>query len=214
MSDKGVKFKESDQKTIGDIVKDDDAFVLQAVKIDPDLASAVYTEFNETSLLEIAKEIAPGIADPNYINQQDKQIENSVLSGLIAGISHVVLNDAIRQLPLVNAEKFSNDVPVSRGMSMGALINNIMLSQAEALRKSPEESTKINIVKLSKDIDEVGINAADEVNSNFLPMSTLFTKERVAPTGIIVGALGATLHSVLNKVFPASEVENQSQQVA
>lgn len=126
MSDKGVRLKEDDNKTIVELIQADDEFVLQTAKTDSNLTSAAYTEFNET---------APEIKSPNYTNQQHEQIENSVLTGLIAGISHVVLNDAIRRLPLVNAEKLSNAIPASRGMSMGALINNIMLSQAEAINK-------------------------------------------------------------------------------
>lgn len=129
MSDKGARLKEDGNKTIVELVKADDEFVLQTAKTDPDLTSAVYTEFNETALEEIAQEIAPEIKSPNYTNLQHEQIKNSVLTGLIAGISHVILNDAIRRLPLVNAEKLSNTIPASRGMSMGALINNIMLSQ-------------------------------------------------------------------------------------
>ena len=135
MSERGVKFKGDGNRPMEELVRVNDEFVTAAVKTDPGLTSAVYAELDETSLLEIALEIAPEIESPHYTHQEQEQIENSVLSGLIAGISYMVLNDAIRQLPLVNAEKLSNAIPASRGMSMGALINNIMLSQTEAFNK-------------------------------------------------------------------------------
>lgn len=214
MSERGVKLKDEGKQTIGELVRADNEFIDAAVKTDPDLTSDVYAELNETSLEEIAKEIVPEAENSNYTQKQQEQIENSVLSGLIAGISHVVLNDAIRQLPLVNAEDLSNAIPRSRGMSMGSLINNIMLSQSEVFKKSPRESTKINTANLSQDIDELAVDIAVKCDSNRLMQSTMFTNMRVATTGIVIGALGATLHHVFNKVLPTTELEKMPQQVA